>query len=163
MSNNLKWSEQVNSTVNQASWILGLIKRTVSSSNTVVFAKLYKALVRPILQYASPVWSPYQVKEVKALEGIQRRASRLALQQKRGEMLYEQRCKLLKWDTLEKRRAHLSLVECYKTVFNLNDITFADIFEFKLTKNTQSKSQVYVIHQTSQNRLLQTFFLCKNY
>ena len=113
MSNNLKWSEQVNSTVNKASRILGLIKRTVGYSNTVVFAKLYKALVQSILEYASLVWSPYQVKEVKALEGIQRRASRLALKQKRGEMLYEQRCKLLKWDTLEKRRAHLSLVECY--------------------------------------------------
>ena len=136
MSNNLKWSEQVNSTVNKASRILGLIKRTVGSSNTVVFAKLYKALVRPILEYASPVWSPYQVKEVKALEGIQRRASRLALQQKRGEMPYEQHCKHLKWDTLEKRRVYLSLVERYKTVFNINGITFAEIFEFKHTKKT---------------------------
>lgn len=93
MSNNLKWSEQFNSTVNKASRILGLIKRIVGASNAVVFAKLYyKALVRPILEYASPVWSPYQVKEVKALEGIQRRASRLALKQKRGEMPYEQHC-----------------------------------------------------------------------
>ena len=113
MSNNLKWSEQFNSTVNKASRILGLIKRTVGSSNTVVFAKSYEALVRPILEYASPVWSPYQVKEVIALEGIQRRAPRLALKQKRREMPYQQRCKLLKWDTLEKRRAHLSLIECY--------------------------------------------------
>ena len=93
-------------------------------------------MVQSILEYASPVWSPYQVKEVKALEGIQRRAPRLAFKQKRGEMRYEQRCKHLKWDTLVKRRVYLSLVERYKTMFNLNGITFAEIFEFEHMKKT---------------------------
>ena len=138
MSNNLKWSDQVNSTVNKANRILGLIKRTIGSSNTAVFAKLYQALVRPVLEYAAPVWSPYLVKDVKALESIQRRASRLALNQKRGEMHYDQRCLLLKWDTLEKRRSYLSLVECYKTVFNLNGIIFDEIFEYKHSTRTRA-------------------------
>ena len=40
-SNNLKWTDHVNSTVNEANQILGLIKRTIGSSNTAVFAKLY--------------------------------------------------------------------------------------------------------------------------
>ena len=91
MTNNLKWSEQVNKTVNKANRILGLIKRTVGSSNTVVFTMLYKAFVRPILEHGLPVWSPYLVK-AKALEDIQRRASRIVLKQKRREMPYEQRC-----------------------------------------------------------------------
>lgn len=138
MSNNLKWSEHVNTIVNKANRILGLIKRTVGPSNTVVFTLLYKALVRPILEYASPVWSPYLVKDIKALEGIQRRASRMALKQKRGDMPYDQRCKLLKWNSLEKRRVYLSLVECYKTVFNLNGITFDEIFEYKHIKKTRA-------------------------
>ena len=51
-------------------------------------------------------------------------------------MRYEQRCKHLKWDTLVKRRVYLSLVERYKTMFNLNGITFAEIFEFKHMKKT---------------------------
>ena len=51
---------------------------------------------------------------VVALEKVQRRASRLALRQKRGEMSYEHRCSLLKWQTLEKRREFLSLVQCFK-------------------------------------------------
>ena len=86
---------------------MGLIKRT----NTAVFARLYQALVRPVLEYATPVWSPYLVsKDVKALESIQRRASTLALKQKCGEMHYEQRCLLLKCDTLEKHRLYSSNV-----------------------------------------------------
>ena len=46
-------------------------------------------------------------------------------------MPYEDRCELLKWNTLEKRREFLSLVECYKTVFDLNGISFAEVFEYK--------------------------------
>lgn len=42
-----------------------------------MFTMLYKALVRPILEYAAPLWSPYLVKDVQVLESIQRRASRI--------------------------------------------------------------------------------------
>ena len=41
MSNNLKWSEQVNSTVNKANRILGLIKRIQSAPLTQLFLQSY--------------------------------------------------------------------------------------------------------------------------
>ena len=71
--------------------------------------------MRPILEYCSPVWSPYLKKDIKALEKVQRRASRCALRNKGGhEISYEERLKILQWPTLEKRIDYLSLVECYK-------------------------------------------------
>ena len=51
-----------------------------------------KSLVRPIPEYACPVWSPYLVKDKLAIEKVQRRASRIALGQKFCEMSYEERC-----------------------------------------------------------------------
>ena len=82
ISNHLTLSDQVNSVVNKANRVLGIIiKRTVGTSNMNVFILLYKTLVRPILEYAVPMWSPYLVKDVKALESVQRRASRMALNQ----------------------------------------------------------------------------------
>ena len=84
------------------------------------------------------VWSPHLVKDIQALEAVQRRASRLALKQRRGEMSYEDRCKILKWNTLEKRREFLSLVECYKTVFGLNGISFEEVFEYKQYRATRT-------------------------
>ena len=42
----------------------------------------FLSLVRPILEYACPVWSPYLVKDKLAIEKVQRRASRIALGQK---------------------------------------------------------------------------------
>ena len=75
---------------------------------------LYESLARPVIEYAAPTWNPYVAKDVLALERIQRRASRLVLGQKCGEMDYEDRLeKKLKCPTLETRRLFLSLVECY--------------------------------------------------
>ena len=36
----------------------------------------YKALVRPTLEFASPVWDPYKVKNINKLEAVQRRVDR---------------------------------------------------------------------------------------
>ena len=124
MPRDLSWSNHVDVIVNKASRVLGLLKRTVGSKNKEIFSMLYKSLVRPILEYACPVWSPHLVKDILAIEKVQRRASRIALGKKPREMPYEERCKLLNWNSLQHRREYLSLVECYKTVFGLNGLDF---------------------------------------
>lgn len=63
--------------------MLGLLKRTVGTKNREIFSVLYRSLVRPLLEYASPVWPLYLVKDKLAIENIQRRALRIALGQKR--------------------------------------------------------------------------------
>ena len=57
-----------------------------------------------------PVWCLYLVKDNHALENVQRRASRLILNQRKVDVSYEDRCKLLKWSALSDRRTYLSLV-----------------------------------------------------
>ena len=110
----------------------------MGSSNPGAFATLYKSLVRPALEYAAPAWNPYLAKDVLVLERVQRRASRLALGQKRNEMEYEDRLRKLKWPTLETRRLFLSLVECYKIVFGMNKLNFDDLFEFTKCNSTRA-------------------------
>ena len=62
ISHDLSWSLNVVEVVNKANKVLGLIKRAIGCANKEIFSTLYKALVRPILEYASPVWCPYLVK-----------------------------------------------------------------------------------------------------
>ena len=81
---------------------------------------------------------PHLVKDITALEKLQRRASRLALRQSKGEMPYEDRCKLLKWPTLSTRRDYLTLIECYKIVFGLGILDFHDFFEFTKVRSTRA-------------------------
>ena len=113
ISKDLSWDNLINITVNKANNLLDLIKCSVSTTHVNVFSTLYLSLVRPILEYAVPVWCPYLVKDIRALESIvsiQRRASRLALNQQKGEMPYVDRCRLLKWPSLSDRRNYLSFL-----------------------------------------------------
>ena len=128
MASDLTWTKHVEE-FHKANKVLGLLKRTVRNKNMKNFTILYKTLVRPILEYASPVWSPHLSKDIHEIEKLQRRASRIALGQRRQEMAYEDRCKILKWNSLERRREFLSLVEGYKVVLNLNGLNFSEHFE----------------------------------
>ena len=141
MASDLTWTKHVAETVHKANKVLGLLNRTVGSKNKDIFSILYKSLVQPILEYANPVWSRYLAKDVHEIEKVQRRASRIALGQRRQEMAYEDRCKILKWNSLERRRDFLSLVECYKIVFNLNGLNFSDYFELCRSTKTRSNHQ----------------------
>ena len=63
----------------------------------------------------------------------------MALKQKREEMSYEDHCCLLNWQTLEKRREFLSVVnKCYKVVFGIDGLPFSDFFE--LTKCNRTRA-----------------------
>ena len=93
------------------------------------------------LEYACPVWSPHLTKDIHEIKKVQRRPSKIALHQRRQEMAYEERCKILKWNSLVQRRHFLSLVECYKIVFNLNGLNFELCRNTKLRSNHPYKLQ----------------------
>ena len=59
ISNALSWNKHVGIRTNKANKVLGIIKKTVDMANQDIFSILCKSLVRPILEYAAPVWSPY--------------------------------------------------------------------------------------------------------
>lgn len=55
ISKDLSWDNHISITVNKANNLLGLIKRSVGTTNVNIFSTLYLSLVRPILEYAVPV------------------------------------------------------------------------------------------------------------
>ena len=71
VSSDSSWNEHINVTVNKANKLLGLVHRTVGSSNPGAFSASYKSLVRPVLEYAAPSWNLYLAKDVLALEKVQ--------------------------------------------------------------------------------------------
>ena len=53
-----------------------MIKRSFTDRTKTIMA-LYKSLVRPHLEYCVHIWSPYLIKDIKLVEGVQRRATKL--------------------------------------------------------------------------------------
>ena len=58
LSKELSWNEHINSITAKANRTLGFVKRNVKTKNEKVKELAYKSLVRPQVEYASPVWSP---------------------------------------------------------------------------------------------------------
>ena len=97
ISYDLSWSNHIHEVVNKGNKVLGVIKRVLWSNSVSEFSLLFKSLVRPILDYAAPMWCPFLLKDIVLLEKVQRRVSWLALGQERGEMDYQECCAILKW------------------------------------------------------------------
>ena len=63
--------------------MIGLIKRNFIHMDSRTFVMLYKALVRPNVQYANSIWSSYKKGDIEAIEKVQKRATKLAISLKK--------------------------------------------------------------------------------
>ena len=98
----LNFEEHMNEKINKANSIMGLIRRSFSYMDEATFLMLYKALMRPHLEYANSIWNPYKKKHITAIENVQRRATKLIPGFK--DITDEERLKILKLPTLTYRR-----------------------------------------------------------
>ena len=68
----LSFSERINEKINKAYSILGIIKRNFIYMDKDTFILLYKAMVRPHLEYANCVWCPYKKGDIAGIEKVQK-------------------------------------------------------------------------------------------
>ena len=78
VSDNLSWAPHIQATCCKAKKVLGLLYRSFGLAGELCLTRLYKALVRPLLEYCDCVWSPHQAKYVTMLERVQSFAARVA-------------------------------------------------------------------------------------
>jgi ribonucleases P/MRP protein subunit RPP40 len=119
----------------KAQRILGMLKRSITHKSTDVLVPLYKSLVRPIVEYCTPVWSPHYIKDKRILERIQHRFSRLIPHLCR--LPYDDRLNVLKLWSLEERRNRADLVEMFKICKGLSGIKLHEMFELALMDKTR--------------------------
>ena len=62
---------------NKANQILGIIKRTYQTRDEYTISTPYKAMVRPHLEYGNAIWGPCYQGDLRLVEGVQRRATKL--------------------------------------------------------------------------------------
>ena len=98
--------------VKKANQMAGHIYRTVTHKSIQTVVPLYKALVRPHLEYCSLVWSPYLKKDILSIEKVQERVTKMI--PSISALTYEERLKRTGLISLENRRLRADLLEVFK-------------------------------------------------
>jgi hypothetical protein len=60
ITDKVNWSQHIDSITNKANRTLGFLRRNLKISSISIKEQAYKTLVRPLVEYASPVWDPHQ-------------------------------------------------------------------------------------------------------
>ena len=112
VDNKLTFDTHIANQVNKANKVMGIIRRSYTHLDAYNFKLLFKALVRPHLEYAHAVWNPHLRRHIDALENVQRRATR----QIPGfaHLSYPQRLQRLNLPTLAFRRLRGDVIEAFK-------------------------------------------------
>ena len=105
ISKTLKPATHIDIITKKAYQKIGMIKRCFTNFTEKKVTTLYQSIIRPALEYASPVWNPWYKQDIDKLEKVQRKCLQLC-------------SKEIELDSLDKRRKFTDCVETYKFVHN---------------------------------------------
>ena len=92
------------------------IKRNINHCPTRIKSNCYKTFIRPILEYASPIWAPHLQTDISALEKAQRTVTRCAMNNYSWRSSATTVLNSLDWPTLKSRHLYSKLVMFYKII-----------------------------------------------
>ena len=138
---NLKFHKHASFAVKKANTILGLIKRSFTVFDHKTLPKLFKAMVRPHLEYGNVVWRPHLKLHQQAIETIQKRATKLIRNIK--DLPYSERLKDLNLPSLSYRRRRGDMLQTYKIISGKVNIDKNIFFQFSTTATRGHRYKIY--------------------
>jgi hypothetical protein len=114
--NDLDWGPHIDSITTKANKTLGFLHRNRKNCTRKVKNLMYTSLVRPVVEYSSPVWNPSEEQQICQVEQIQRKAARYVFNDYRDRSpgAVTNMIDTLQWDFLACRRTKASLILLYK-------------------------------------------------
>ena len=134
----LSFDVHINNAISKANKMLGLVKRSFNFLDHSTFLMLYKALIRPHLEYGNIIWYPYLKRQSAAIEKVQRRATKILSNLKNKD--YNQRLKILNLPSLKARRIRGDLIQAYKIFNDVDELNPNQLFPTNPTDRTLRNS-----------------------
>ena len=137
----------------KANQMLGVIKRTYKTRDAATIATLHTSMVRPHLEYGNAIWGPCYMGDLKLIEGVQRRATKLITHL--HDLPYEYRLRALNLPSMEYRHKRGDMIQCYKITNGLVRIEVKDLFTPIPSASTRGHNQRFLrqkSHKASRSR-----------
>ena len=115
----LNFNDHITYTVKKARSLTGMILRSIRGRTKNILIPLFIGIVRPVLEYANPVWCPMYKKDIEKIEKVQRHFTKKI--SGINNLTYTERLKVLELPSLEFRRARGDMIETYKIVHGIYD------------------------------------------
>lgn len=153
----LNFDVHINRIVGKAYSRIGVLFKGFSSRNIVMLKQAYLTYIRPILEYASSVWSPYLLKHINAIERVQKRFTKRI--PPLSHLSYPERLAAIGLEPLELRRLKADLTMYYKCINNLIALPSNIYFSQQLyTSQTRSGGSRLIVPLCSTNAFRNDFF-----
>ncbi|MFZ2538392.1 MAG: reverse transcriptase family protein, partial [Oscillospiraceae bacterium] len=154
----LKLSCHLKDIITRAKQRSSLIYRCFVSRDITNLVKAFLIYVRPILEYASPVWSPYLISQINEIESVQRGFTK-RLPGFSG-LSYADRLANLKLHSLEHRRLISDLTFYYNIIHSHSSLLFDDFLKFN--HNTTSRGHPFRLNlPLIKHNTRKYFFSCR--
>ena len=101
--------------------VYGWTVPTILSRDKVLIIRLYKALIRPILEYASTIWSPHRKFLIEAIERVQSKVTKFAFNWS-SAYTYGERLTMLKLPSLKWRRLYLDVLMVHRILHGYQEM-----------------------------------------
>lgn len=156
----LNFDEHIHNKVSKANSVMGIIRRTFEYLNNRTFLLLYKALVRPHLEYANQVWSPMFKRQETVVENVQRRATKLIPGMQ--NLSYEDRLKKLNLPTLKYRRIRGDMIEIFKILSAKYDKRVSDFIPLHKSERYTRGHQYKIKKEQIRLNVRKNSFVCRS-
>ena len=158
LTSDLKWNKHIDNITSKANKTLGFIKRNIRISSPKIKTQAYNSLVRPLLEYASPVWDPHTKQNIDQIEKVQRRAARYVSNCYHRTSSVTTLLQTLGWRTLATRRQEARLILFYKIVHGLVNISPPDyLLPFTRSSRLHHMHAFQIPHSSSDYHLYSFF------
>ena len=158
----LTWNHHCKSVASKATNCFNVLGLTIFDCSIKAKSIAFSALVLPILEYASPVWSTHSKQNTKLLESILHRGAGCVCNSHYDRLYHHWTpsfascCKTLRWKSLSFRRNVSALVTAHDIT---HDRSFIPQNSLPLIARSHSKHKSLQCHLSSSNCYRHSFFI----
>ena len=136
----LTYNDHMTKQVKKARGVAAMIFKSIISRSSDILIPLFTALVRPNIEYANVIWSPYKKKDISFIEKVQKHYTKKI--SGLSSLSYEERLRKLDLPSLAYRRVRGDLIETYKIVHEIYDPLTTNTL-FAIDTNNKTRNHCY--------------------